>query len=139
MSVHDLIAEQDEARAHEYTFCLWPRLWHQYTEDPGHTFDWEELKFLASEVDNVPDKPGLYTFVIEPNIANYPSNSYLMYIGKTKRTLRQRFKEYIREMQRESGRPKIVRLLNKYPDNTFFVTAAWKRVRLHLQKWRRLL
>ena len=118
--MHDLIAEQDEARAHEYSFCLWPRLWQQYAENSGYIFNWEERKFLASEANNVPEGPGLYTFVIQPSIANHPANSYLMYVGKTKRTLRQRFKEYLREMQRESGRPKIVRLLNKYADNTVF-------------------
>ena len=120
MSVNDLIAEQDEARSYEHTFCLWPRLWRQYAEAPGYTFDWEERKFLASEADNVPNEPGLYTFVIQPSMANHPSNAYLMYVGKTKRTLRQRFKEYLKEMHRESGRPKIVRLLNKYPNNTVF-------------------
>lgn len=120
MSVYDLIAEQDEAKAHEYTFCLWPRLWQQYAKDYGYTFNWQERKFLTSEADNVPDEPGLYTFVIKPSVANHPSNSYLMYVGKTKRTLRQRFKEYLKEMQRESGRPKIVRLLNKYSANMVF-------------------
>ena len=62
----------------------------------------------------------MYTFIIQPSIANHPSNAYLMYVGKTKRTLRQRFKEYLWEMQRESGPPKIVRLLNKYSDNMAF-------------------
>lgn len=61
MSVYDLIAEQDEAKAHEYTFCLWPRLWQQYAKDYGYTFNWQERKFLTSEADNVPDEPGLTT------------------------------------------------------------------------------
>ena len=43
-----------------------------------------------------------------------------MYAGKTKRTLRQCFKEYLKEMNRESGRPKIVRLLSKYRNNIVF-------------------
>lgn len=126
MSVYDLITEQDEAKAHEYTFCLWPRLWKRYAEDYGYTFNWQERKFLTNEADNVPDKPGLYTFVIKPSIANHPSNSYLIYVGKTKRTLRQRFKEYLEEMQRESGRPMIVNLLNKYSDNMAFCFSSLK-------------
>lgn len=120
MSVNDLIIELDQAEAHEYRFLLWPKLWQEYTQSHGFSFHWEGRKFIANEANNVPNEPGLYTFVIQPSIANHPSNAYLMYIGKTKRTLRQRFKEYLREMQRESGRPKIVKLLNKYPDNTIF-------------------
>lgn len=120
MPVHDLIAEQDEALAHRYTFFLWPRLWEEYATKPGYAFDWKENRFTPSEIDNIPDEPGLYTFVVQPCVANHPSCSYLMYIGKTERTLRARFQEYLREKQRESGRPMIVRLLNKYSDNVFF-------------------
>lgn len=120
MSVNDLIGEQDEVKAHGHTFYLWPKLWQEYVEDSGHIFSWNERKFLDSEASNIPNEPGLYTFVIQPGIANHPLNSYIMYIGKTNRTLRHRFKEYLREMQRETGRPKIVRMLNKYPDNIFF-------------------
>lgn len=120
MPVNDLIIELDQIKAHEETFVLWPELWQKYTKSHGFSFDWEENQFLASEVGNIPSAPGLYTFVIQPHIANHPSCSYLMYLGKTKRTLRKRFREYFREKRRESGRPLIVKLLNKYPDNLCF-------------------
>ena len=120
MSVNDLIAEEDEAKAHEYAFYLWPRLWREYVERSGHILNWEERQFLASKVSTIPDEPGLYTFLVQPSIAGHPSNSYLMYVGKTRRTLRQRFREYVNEMRRERGRPKIVRLLNKYHSHTVF-------------------
>ena len=120
MSVNDLITEQDEAKAYEYTFILWPKHWEEYTKNFGHNFVWRERKFLTSEVANIPKKPGLYTFTVKPSIADHPSNSYVMYIGKTSRTLRKRFSEYLYEMRRETGRPKILRVLNKYPRNVFF-------------------
>ena len=120
MPVNDLIAEQDEAKSFEYRFILWPKSWKEYINNFGHHFVWRERKFLASEVTNIPRKPGLYTFVVKPAIANHPSSSYVMYIGKTSRTLRKRFSEYLHEMNRETGRPKIVRVLNKYPDNVYF-------------------
>ena len=119
MSVQDLISEEDEARAHEYTFCLWPKSWQEYSGNPGLTLNWQECQFVTGEVDNVPNDPGLYSFLIQPRLAGHPSCSYLMYVGKTK-ALRQRFRQYLREKERESGRPKVVRLLNKYPDNLFF-------------------
>ncbi len=115
-----MIAEQDEAKAHEHTFYLWPKLWQEYIENTDYTLTWSKCKFIDSEADNIPQQPGLYTFIIQPCIANHPLNSYIMYIGMTSRTLRQRFKEYHSEMRRETGRPKIVRMLTKYPNNTYF-------------------
>lgn len=119
MSVNDLLAEQNTAHFHEYRFCLWPRLWREYDRTHGYQFTWVESRFLANGANNVPEEPGLYTFLIQPNIANHPANSYLMYIGMTKK-LRNRYKDYLKEMRRETGRPRIVNLLNKYPDNTIF-------------------
>jgi hypothetical protein len=123
LSVNDLIIEQDQAKAHEHTFLLWPRLWQEYTESHGFSFDWEEHQFLSSEAGNIPNEPGLYTFVIQPNVANHPSCSYLMYLGKTKK-LRRRFRDYLREKRLEIGRPKVVNLLNKYPYHTCFCYAV---------------
>lgn len=124
MPVNDLIAEQDEAKTFVYRFILWPKHWRGYIDNFGQNFVWRERKFLASETINIPNKPGLYTFIVKPTIANHPSSSYVMYIGKTSRTLRKRFGEYLHEMKRETGRPKIVNILNKYPQNIFFCYAV---------------
>lgn len=119
MSVQDIIAEEDEAQSYRYTFTLWPRLWQEYPIHPGLTFNWHECQFFATEADHIPSEPGLYSFLIQPSLANHQSCSYLMYIGKTT-ILRRRFRQYLRERDRESGRPRIVRLLNKYPNNLIF-------------------
>lgn len=42
-----------------------------------------------------------------------------MYVGKTN-SLHRRFGEYLNQEKRETGRPKIFRLLNVYPDHTWF-------------------
>jgi len=119
LSVHDIITEQDEAQSHQHTFCLWPKMWQEYSKTTNRSFKWRENKFAITEVEKVPDKAGLYTFLIEPRVANHPSCSYLMYVGQTG-NLRIRFQQYLKEKDRESGRPKVVRLLNKYPDYLFF-------------------
>jgi excinuclease UvrABC nuclease subunit len=45
-----------------------------------------------------------------------------MYVGKTK-SLRRRFGEYLREKNQETGRPVILRLLNKYDGFIWFCFA----------------
>ena len=113
MSVSDLIDEQDQLKAHRWPLFLWPRQWSNYNRPD--VFNWEIYRFQLDEVENIPNEPGIYSFVIQPEVASHPYCAYLMYIGKTKRTLQQRFKEYFQEQENaERGRPKILRLLNKY-------------------------
>ena len=119
MSVNDLIDEQDQLKAHRWTFSLWPRQWTNY--NLPYLFNWKIYRFQLDEVENIPNKPGIYSFVIQPEIASHPYCAYLMYIGKTKRTLQQRFREYLRERENvERGRPKILQLLNKYQGYLYF-------------------
>ena len=113
MSVADLISKQDQLRAHQYTFDLWPQQWATY--NLPDQFNWEIHPFLQDQIKNIPSKPGIYSFVIQLGVSSHPECSYLMYIGRTERTLRTRFREYFSEKQNEEkGRPKILRLLNQY-------------------------
>ena len=122
MAVIDLIKEQDGLIAHRYAFFLVPEKWETYNlSDP---FNWEMHPFQPDQAENIPSEPGIYSFVIQPGIASHPRCSYLMYIGKTKRTLRERFREYFRERDNPAGRPKIVRLLNKYHGYLHFCCLA---------------
>ena len=113
MSVNDLIEEQNQLKAHEQPFFLWPRQWEEY--NLPDSFNWEIHPFQPDEVEKIPSEPGIYSFVIQPGIASHPYCAYLIYIGKTKRTLQERFKEYFREERNaERSRPKVLRLLNQY-------------------------
>jgi len=49
--------------------------------------------------------------------------SYLMYIGETERTLRDRFGEYLLEARSDKIRPKLLRILPLYPDHLVFACA----------------
>lgn len=112
MLVADIIAEQDYVKAHSCTFCLLPQEWEAFNLPDA--FDWEIHPFQQEQVEHIPSEPGIYSFVIQPRIAGYPACSYLMYIGKTRRTLRVRFSEYLREQRNPAGRSNILRLLHKY-------------------------
>ena len=117
-SVDLIIDEQDEEIAHSWTFCLWPKKWTTY--DLPDPFNWEIHPFHRDQIDNIPNEPGIYSFVIQPGIASHPHCSYLMYIGQTERALRVRFREYLYERRNLRGRRRILRLLNKYQGYLYF-------------------
>ena len=114
-SVYDIIQAQDEMRVHQYRFTLWPLRWITYSG----VHEWQLSKLADSEVENIPDVPGIYTLLTLPGIANHPACSYLMYVGQTV-SLRRRFGEYLKKERKESGRPKIFRFLNRYSEQVWF-------------------
>ena len=118
MSVVDVINERDQKKIHTHKFILWPQKWEAY--DLPDLFDWEIHPFQPNQIENIPCEPGIYSFVIQPGIASHSHCSYLMYIGQTERTLRVRFREYLRDRNNPNCRPKILELLNRYKDYLHF-------------------
>jgi hypothetical protein len=59
---------------------------------------WQPVKFDQANTNQVPDNAkGVYTFVVKPEIANHPSCSYLLYVGKAeKQSLQARFLQYFK-------------------------------------------
>ncbi|MDE0315426.1 MAG: hypothetical protein OXM61_11025 [Candidatus Poribacteria bacterium] len=114
MSTIDLIIEeQDYFKANSCTFYLLTREWQSY--NLPDSFNWEIRPFQDDQKTHIPRNSGIYSFVIQPGIASYPSCSYPMYIGLAGlRTLRKRFSDYLYEQNNPSSRPNILRLLNKY-------------------------
>ena len=107
-----------EAKSHKYEFVLWPQRWQQY--EPLINYNWITFAFCQDSVEKIPDKPGVYAFLIQPHIADNLDVSYLMYVGQTSRSLKKRFKEYLTEMNSNRGRPKIVTLLQMYQGYLYF-------------------
>ena len=122
MSVNDILnerKERKELKAHIWHFTMWPRRWESY--NLPDQFNWEIHPFQQDQIDNIPNQPGIYSFVIQPRIASHSHCSYLMYIGKTVgQTLQQRFKDYFREKDNQVGRPLILDLLYDYQDYVHF-------------------
>jgi hypothetical protein len=108
---------QGEFARYRVQFNLWPRAWESIRDIAS--LQWESIAFGESNAHTIPETPGIYTFLINPNIANHP-HRYLCYVGKTERTLKERYSEYLREATAISGRPKILRLLNDWKGNLEF-------------------
>ena len=121
--LNDLLPDPNKPGGHDYTFFLWPRQWTNY--NLSGPFNWEIHPFQQDKADKIPIEPGIYSFIIQPGIADHAHCSYLMYMGMTERSLRERFKEYFREKRNiERGRPKILKLLHVYQDYLHFCCSA---------------
>jgi len=90
-------------------FTLRPDMWKKYL--PTHVWNGEKLD--PTKANDIPDKSGIYTLILQPSIADHPACSYLMYVGQTK-SLRDRFRDYLTSEKRITGRPKIFTFLNLY-------------------------
>ena len=88
---------------------------------------WHKVRFDQSSLGHVPDNArGVYTFIINPGIANHPGCGYLMYVGKTeKQAFRHRFSQYCTEKAKgeKSRRPHITEMLLKWDGFLWFYYA----------------
>lgn len=88
---------------------------------------WRAVKFEYANGSAIPDKAkGVYTFVVKPGIANHPSCSYLMYVGRAeKQMLHSRFSQYLSEQAKgeESRRPHVTEMLLKWEGFLWFYYA----------------
>lgn len=110
-----------DAKAHEQKFMLWPRNWIEY--DPSVELSWSVFPFRSEAKVSVPDKPGIYAFLVQPGVAPNLNASYLAYVGETERSLRVRFGEYLREAVDPAGRPKVQMWLQMYDGYIYFTCA----------------
>lgn len=88
---------------------------------------WRVVKFERANGNSIPDNAkGVYTFVVKPGIANHPSCSYLMYVGRAeKQMLRDRFFQYFSEKTKgeRSRRPHVTEMLLKWEGFLWFYYA----------------
>jgi excinuclease UvrABC nuclease subunit len=89
---------------------------------------WRGVKFHSANTTRIPEKAkGVYTFVVKPGIADHPSCSYLMYVGKAEdQVLRDRFRQYFAERAEgeKSRRPHVTEMLLKWEGFLWFYYAA---------------
>lgn len=96
---------------------LWPRQWEAY---PNRIpCQWQAVRLEQANQPAIPVGPGVYTLIIASGVAGHPYGNYLMYVGKSN-SLQRRFGEYLSAEKRETGRPKIFRLLNRYEQHLWF-------------------
>lgn len=87
---------------------------------------WEAVRFTRRNMRIIPETQGVYTFLVQPGIANHPCCSYLLYVGETEnQSFRRRYQQYLREKGAgdESVRPHVTNMLEKWDGFLWFCFA----------------
>lgn len=91
----------------------------------SNALTWEEIPFQPQSITQVPQIKGVYCFVVGPPPMSLPSVRYPMYVGRTKRPLRERFQEYLREQHSPAGRYHVKKFLNVFEGELTFLCAQF--------------
>jgi len=91
------------------------------------TLKWQVVPFSEDKANDLPnDTKGIYSFILQPGIADHPACSYLLYVGQTTRQdFRTRYRQYLRDLKagEESRRPHITEMLEKWHEYLWFCYA----------------
>lgn len=80
---------------------------------------WQQIPFRPENADTIVEQPGVYAFAIAHGQTGLPPHGYVLYIGEVgaksgpSRTLRARYKDYLREKLR-GKRPGVAYFLNAW-------------------------
>jgi len=113
--------EKGLLKLHVRKFFLHPDSWTDPNNQVPINLTWRSLKFIKSNLHKVPNQKGIYCFISKPKTSNFFETRYLFYIGKTTRTLRTRYNEYLRDLEgKGKPRPKVFEMLNLYDGYLYF-------------------
>ena len=121
---HTVFTSRSVADFKVQNMILFPDAWAAFRSPVA--LRWEQVPFSATRARDVPDdQAGVYTFVVQPGIASHPACSYLLYVGKTERNFRVRFREYLSDLRAgmDSRRPHIAGMLTKWNGYIWFCYA----------------
>ena len=106
---------------HSFRVFLWPEAWRDaQSAEPLH---WTKVEFGRGTIEDVPEVRGVYAFTICIKNSIMPSHGVLVYFGETTRTLRDRYREYIRDSERGAKRTKFEDLFDLWADDLNFFFA----------------
>ena len=119
----------EEVRAHlkrhRRAFILAPRMWQNC--NLAVDLQWQSVRYGENYRDAVPSNScGVYAFILVPEITGSPETAYLLYIGKTERPFRTRYKEYLPDESTDWAVRPIYRALDKWQDYIWFHFAPIK-------------
>jgi hypothetical protein len=98
--------------------------WKTYQQKTFDNAKWTTRIFRKETAKHIPEKPGVYAFLIRPGIPLGLDANVLIYIGKAGTSIRKRYYRYLREsIDPVHGRPKITYWLRKYFDYVHFAYA----------------
>jgi hypothetical protein len=103
---------------HMKRMFLYPKMWADFSLPSGVSLSWNVMRFGDDNSEHVFNSyGGVYSFVVQPEIALHPLCSYLLYVGRTKRHFRARYQEYVRDLNKdplETRRPHVTVMLQKW-------------------------
>jgi hypothetical protein len=105
------------------TFYPMPARWAAFAAK--HALVWTHIPFDAAHRPDVPNEPGLYCFLVGLPPAALPPLGYPLYVGKTDRQLRTRFREYLSEKDDPGGRKRVRKILTVFQGELFFSCAPF--------------
>lgn len=106
---------------YRWRFMLYPVGWQAYGYK--HNLKWLTVRFEKANRLKIPDKPGVYAFLVQPNVGGILNVSYLFYVGETV-SLRNRFGDYLRESAgSDNSRIQLYVLFNEYQGHVLFTYA----------------
>ncbi|MCC4632799.1 hypothetical protein [Xanthomonas dyei] len=118
----DLIAEAEHLKAHKRGFYLDAERWKEFQSPIELT--WSRLRFSEDNRSNIPKERGLYAFTLSHEPSGFPDHGFIMYIGITgdisKANLRSRYSQYLANLRRGDGRPKVHGMLKRWNGHLFF-------------------
>ena len=99
----------------------------RWTPFAGRTeLQWRRYRFDVTTASHIPEEPGFYCFVVGPPPTTLPQVTFPMYLGKTERTLRIRFGEYLRERHDPAGRFHVRKFLQTFEGELDFMCTAFR-------------
>jgi hypothetical protein len=113
--------EEAKIMYHIKKFLLYPSFWEDPTNKVPVTLKWKRRKFIDTNKKAIPKSKGVYAFVLIPTYHELFETRYLFYIGKTNRTLHERFGEYLRERDgKGKPRKKLFKMFKVYSKHLYF-------------------
>jgi len=114
-------------KRHEVCITCFPRAW----EAGRHiSLEWNVSDFPPSDVKTIPDQPGVYVFVVEPNLFGVLPVNTVFYVGKATE-LRDRIRKYIGELNltpRTTTRDKVHKMINRWNGHLKYYYTVTKSV-----------
>lgn len=107
--------EEAVIKDHIKRFLLYPLYWSDINNRIQLKLKWNSILFNSKNLSHTPNKKGIYAFILKPSYDNFLETKYLFYVGKTNRTLKIRYKEYLNEKEgKGKTRKKVHKMLNQY-------------------------
>lgn len=103
---------------------LSPSHWRHYKI--ATPLNWKLIRFNKANTKEIPtDCSGVYCFLAQPGIAQHPTCSYLLYVGKTEQPFRKRYSRYIFDGKAgdKSDRIHVTEMLEKWAGFLWFAYA----------------